>query len=928
VGHELGCGPEALVHSLASAQNADGIVVVSAGLAATRGLNAVSELLARHPGLPVCSLGLELPGIPSVVADNRPGLEDVIDHVIVTHGRRRLVCLAGLLANPDAAVRFDVYKVALARHRIVFDSDLVMYGMTEINSARLAVQQLLQQGIEFDGIVAFNDMVALGALEMLEKAGVQVPEQVALTGFDDLPIGRSTQPALTTVRQPTRAMAGAAIDLVVAQLVGQDVPLLTSLAVEAVRRASCGCQAKLTPLFAQRPHEVREDLPEWLAANEQRLVGQITAKLGKNVAAEDAWPLALLGTLKLEFSGHRGAFVAALQARMNRAADREYEYENLQRAVAVLREAFATVARQLDTLWSEAERSLAIATMADQARQHVAAEVAYHGLHTSGMSLTRAFDWSSLKQRMAETLPTLAESAFISLKAGEGIEVLQPFFCMQDGAVCTSELERFDARQLIPPDATWTPRQRSRLVLPLTDEDEYLGIAVVELRPGLGIHEMLRSQISTALRSVSLHQQIVQKTAQHERSVQERLATTNRLESLGVLAGGVAHDLNNALGPLVALPNIILDQLREVALGSKESSIVADLELLQGASLRAAQTIKDLLTLGRQGRTLKEPLDVNRFANNAIESDQVLREFAVRRGVSLSCVLSSEQLTIDASQSQLQRALSNLLRNAVDATEPGKSIELKTYAVDLTEPLEAYETVEPGHYAVIEVRDTGCGIAPADLGRIFEPFFSRKRLSESSGSGLGLAIVHGVVKEHQGFVSVESAPGRGATFTLYFPRVASRPRSARIDPPIQVGTGRILVVDDDPVQLRTAKRVLSHHGYDVTTAANSSEAYQFHEAALEAGRTKGFDLVIVDMILNEAEDGLELFARLQRLNDANRGIVVSGNAPTERLDQAMVKGLRFLAKPYRAEELVESVQLALSEPVPQSITNAPGPATG
>ena len=927
VGHELGGGPESVIHHYAGRDNADGIVFVSSGLAAGRGLGAVSELAKENAGLAQCSFGVVLPDVPSVIADNRPGLLEVIEHLIVDHGRSKIACLSGLQGNPEHQLRLQVYREALERCGVSFDSRRVALNVGNTPTARLATRQMLDAGIEFDAIVAVDDPAAFGALEVLNNAGLRVPEQVSLAGFDDLPVCRFTQPPMTTVRQPIRAMAAKAIELIVLQLEGREAPLVTSLAVESVLRASCGCKGALAAGCAETAPEQGQDLPAWLEQNEPALVHLVSGKLGPIADEDPQWIISLLRALRQELAGQRGAFVNALEQRMQRGKDPEREYEVLEGTVAALRGSLASVGRRLEPLWTDAERSLAVATMIDQARQRVAIETSYTGLLSSGASLTRAFDMDSLKQNLSEVLPMIAESAFISLKVGDSNELLQPFVCVSDGVVNVAPAHQFSARLLVPPGLESARRQRSRLILPLTVEQEYLGIAVVELRTELGIHEMLRSQISMALKSVSLHQQIVQKTAQHERSVQERLATAKRLQSLSVLAGGVAHDLNNALGPLVALPNIILDQLRDVSLGDLEGSITSDLELLEGAALRAAQTIKDLLTLGRQGRMPKGALDLNRFARNAVESDQLLREFALRRGVSLRSSLCDEKLVISASEPQLQRAISNLLRNAIDASHPGGRVQLKTYGVALAEALDAYETIEPGDYAVVEVSDTGHGIDPADLGRVFEPFFSKKQLSDQAGSGLGLAIVHGVVKEHDGFALVESTPNRGTTFSLYFPRAALRAASVRPPSPIRCGVGRILVVDDDRVQLRTASRVLSHYGYDVATAATSAEAHRLcEEAAACSGESASFDLMVVDLFLNEADDGLALFARLQRLTLAKKGIIASGNAPTERLVNALSKGLKFLAKPYRAEELIESIQSALQAPAPEAITLAPAAA--
>ncbi len=920
VGHELGGGPEELIHHYAGRDNADGMILLSAGLSAVGGPDSVRELISRHAGFPMCSLGVALSEIPSVVADNRPGLEEVIEHVIVDHGRRKLACLAGHLSNPDHFTRFDVFREMLKRHNIDFDPRLVIEGVVDTYAGRRAVQQLLDCGHDFDAVFACNDSSALGVLEGLNNAGLQVPRHISVVGFDDLPICRFTQPPLTTVRQPIRAMAALAVDIVSAQIAGHPVPLLSSLAVEGVRRASCGCLAALSHVYPLSAEEHGQDLPSWLARNESQLAETLCNRLGPHLDENRQWVMSLLQALRRELAGECGSFIEALEERMLHAKDPEREYESLLRVVAALRNTFSVVGRHLESLWTDAERSLAVATMVDQARQRVAIETAYLGLLESGAGLTRSLDWDSLRHNLAQALPALAESAFISLKTADSNDWLEPFLCMSNGVVHKSSLTKFPASQLIPPDAPSIPRQRSRMILPLTVEQEYLGLAAIELRPGLGIHEMLRSQISTALKSVSLHQQIVRQTAIHERGIQERLATSKRLESLGVLAGGVAHDLNNALGPLVALPNIILDELREVPMGHHESIIVSDLELLKGAALRAAQTIKDLLTLGRQGRMPKQPLNVARFCDNSMESDPALFEYASRHEVRFECILPDEELVITASEMQLQRAVSNLLRNAIDATPPGGYVRLRTFATSLAEPLDAYETIDPGQYVVIEVSDSGCGIAPDDLGRVFEPFFSNKQLSETSGTGLGLSIVHGVVKEHDGFASVESTLNRGTTFTLYFPRVTARVGSSRAAAPVQAGTGRILVVDDDRIQLRTASRVLNYYGYDVTTAMTSADALEAYRAnTLAEGKPGGFDLVVLDMFLRESQDGLTLFTRLQQLGLATKGIVVSGNAPTQALSDAIGKGLHFLAKPYRAEELIQAIQAALEAPAPEPI---------
>ena len=192
--------------------------------------------------------------------------------------------------------------------------------------------------------------------------------------------------------------------------------------------------------------------------------------------------------------------------------------------------------------------------------------------------------------------------------------------------------------------------------------------------------------------------------------------------------------------------------------------------------------------------------------------------------------------------------------------------------------------------------DDGCGIEPHELGQVFEPFFTKKRAKETSGSGLGLAIVHGVVKEHEGFIDVTSTPGVGTTISLYFPLVDGLERKERV-PAAPHGSARILIVDDEPIQLRTGRRVLVRLGYQVEIMDSGLRAYELFSRAAASGQSP-FDLVIMDMLLGEVLDGLQIIEQIQRLFPAQKAIVASGHAPTERAELAVSKGLTWLGKPY------------------------------
>jgi CheY-like chemotaxis protein len=210
----------------------------------------------------------------------------------------------------------------------------------------------------------------------------------------------------------------------------------------------------------------------------------------------------------------------------------------------------------------------------------------------------------------------------------------------------------------------------------------------------------------------------------------------------------------------------------------------------------------------------------------------------------------------------------------------------------------------------LTVADDGCGIETHELGRVFEPFFTKKRAGEGSGSGLGLAIVHGVVKEHNGYIDVTSAPRKGTMFSLYLPLVQvplEKSELLALAPPCRA---KILVIDDEEIQLQTCRRVLVHFGHEVDTMQSGLRAYEVFNQAVQTGKSP-YDLVIMDMLLNEMLDGLQVFELIQRLFPAQKAIVVSGHAPSERAGLAVSKGLLWLAKPYSVEDLTRAVARVL-----------------
>jgi DNA-binding LacI/PurR family transcriptional regulator/signal transduction histidine kinase/ActR/RegA family two-component response regulator len=909
------------VYELLDEHSADGVILLASGLTAYTGPARLPAFREQLGGVAMCSIGCEVPGVPSVLVDSRPGMDALVEHVVTVHGRRRLAFISGPPLNPESEIRLAVLKEVLARHGLEFDPRLCATGYFHTPSGAKAALDLLDSGVPFDGLIVANDAMALSAVEALRGRGVRIPRDVVVTGFDDLVLSRLASPPLTTVRQPLERMGTTAVNLILDQLAGRPVPERVELPVEFVARASCGCgeRGNLSPARASvRPRANDGDAP----------VSRLRAAGARDAHGQPApWAARLVEALEVELGGTPGEFLDALGDTLEQAVDGQDAFERLQRWVVRLRH--EELGASLEPLWEPAERMIEAAMTRSQARLRLTADVVFQNLLRSGERLsTASLDAGTLRRVVAEELGELRiRNACIALYAGGELRELKPFLWLEEGKVRSLEAASFPAAALLPPVPS--ERRRTFCILPLTYESEQLGLAAFELGTGFIVFAMLAGQISAALKNVALHQEIVRTTTLHERSVHERLATAERMASLSVLAGGVAHDLNNALGPLVTLPDVILTELDELKAGTltDDRELRLDVATIKSSALRAAQTIKDLMLLGRPGATAKQTLDLNEVVSAAV-SPESLRFLAPRvESVRVQLELSVEPLPVMASEPHLVRAIGNLVRNGSEAIPGAGQISVRTSSATLEILLGAYEMIPPGEYATVTVSDTGAGIAAADLARIFEPFFSRKRLAETSGSGLGLAIVHGVVKEHGGFVDVTSGVGEGTTFTLYFPRAPGRPISERVTPPAAGGSARILIVDDEPIQLQAARRVLRHLGYHVDTLQSGSEAlarftseYRRREAArgsIPPSAHPPYDLVIVDYALNEKQTGLETLERIRRLFPAQRGIMVSGHGRAEH--EGFGSAVAWLAKPYSAEALARAVKRTLdSNPPPSS----------
>jgi PAS domain S-box-containing protein len=370
-----------------------------------------------------------------------------------------------------------------------------------------------------------------------------------------------------------------------------------------------------------------------------------------------------------------------------------------------------------------------------------------------------------------------------------------------------------------------------------------------------------------------------------------------RMETLAMLAGGVAHDLNNTLGPLVAYPDLILSSLDENAEHRGE------IEEMQRAAKQAAGIVQDLLSMARRGRYQMSPLNLNAMIEKYLQSANYREQTQLHPLVFIELSLDPKLPSVNGSSHHLYTALMNLVVNAFDAIPDGGTIRIITEA-NMSCPSKR-QGIAPEHSFVrLRVSDTGCGI-PADVvDRIFEPYFSTKIVGRS-GSGLGLAVVHGIIADHNGFIEILSTVGEGTSFDIYLPLTE---QIAEL-PPKEIshlnGHELVLVVDDLSDQRRVASTLLRGLGYKVQTASSLKEAL----SVATAYSIKG---VVLDMLLDESYDGLDAHLQLREIHPNIPTVVVSGYVPTQRVQSILDTGqAAFVAKPFTYSELGSALRRVL-----------------
>jgi len=396
---------------------------------------------------------------------------------------------------------------------------------------------------------------------------------------------------------------------------------------------------------------------------------------------------------------------------------------------------------------------------------------------------------------------------------------------------------------------------------------------------------------------------------EHKRAEQEKqrleaqLQRSQKMEAIGTLAGGVAHDLNNILAGLVSYPELLLMDLPE------DSPLRKPISTIQKSGEKAAAIVQDLLTLARRGVAITEVVNLNTIVSDYLKSPEYVRLLEFHLNINHETDLSADLLNISGSPVHLSKTIMNLISNAAEAMPEGGTISVSTENLYIDSPIRGYDDVKEGNYVTLIVSDTGIGIPLEDIEKIFEPFYTKKVMGRS-GTGLGMAVVWGTVKDHNGYIDVRSKEGEGTTFALYFPVTREELAKEKLHLSLEDIKGRgesILVVDDIQEQREIASSMLKKVGYSVTSVSSG-------EKAVEYMKNNQANLIILDMIMDPGIDGLETYKKILELHPEQKAIIVSGFSETKRVKEAQRLGAgSYVKKPYILEKLGVAVRTELDK---------------
>ncbi|HMO04162.1 MAG TPA: response regulator [Kiritimatiellia bacterium] len=400
-----------------------------------------------------------------------------------------------------------------------------------------------------------------------------------------------------------------------------------------------------------------------------------------------------------------------------------------------------------------------------------------------------------------------------------------------------------------------------------------------------------------------------QRAEERRKATNEQLSRTERMSALGTLAEGAAKDLRDILRPVESIPDALrrsIDPMHEA-----QGKLIE----LGDALHKAAAVIRDLETIGKSSTLKKSSVALNQLIGDflrGVEGHDLMR---VNPKVKIETELGKDLPPVSGSSHHLRQMIGNLALNALEAMGGGGLLRIRTSSARIEQPVGRYGSQKPGEFVIISFEDTAARLSDEDLDRLFEPFYVRTKLGRRTLSGLGMTLVYRVVEDHGGYVDITGDNTVGNSIAVHLPSRGEDDAEVLELRPDYTGGERVLLVDDSEAQRHTAAQILRELGYDVTLAESGQIAVErCREQVAARPGVAPFDLVVIDLVLGDAFDGVETYKTIIELYPGQKAILASGFADITRIVEARKLGInRCFQKPYTLESLGKNVRLALDE---------------
>lgn len=858
-------------------------LIVAAPLHSAERAEYIHQL--RAAGFPVLFIGSGEPG-PTIMANNTAGIIAAVRH-LVEHGRRRIAFLAGSADDlrGDSGQRLETFRKTLAQWGLPQDNRLIVYGRHVYDGGFAGAQQILASGAGFDALIASNDESAIGAMDALKQAGLRIPDDVAVIGFDNRLEGAVQQPALTSVHVPLFNMGYCAVEQMWQHLtLGRPLAQTTEVDTVLVVRQSCGCgtdapapkvMGEPQPLFQQIASQIQKQIFD-LSENE-------TLALCRNLT--EAFELSLN-------TGRPNPFRTALNEILRRTIKSQDGAHIWQEALSLLAQ---SLQERGNSSWGQTLLDEARVTVSAQMQQQYWLYVMQERWTSSRLSLLTARLLTALEEKqiyqiLARYLPDLGiQLAQVITFEPEGDDPYA-WSVLRDALNPQQPLQRFRSQDYPPAGLFPEDRSFQLTLIPLTDQTGQIGLMVFDTEH-LNLYGAIVQQLGSALNTARLYRQ-----ANEARRAAEE---ANRLKSR--FLSTISHELRAPLNLIVGLSGLILEESEEPS-ASLPEAIRRDLERVHAYAQHLGGLIGDVIDLASSGagqlRLQFEAVNLGETLRVVAESGNQL---ALDKGLAWRAELPEDGPWVWGDRLRLRQVVLNLVNNAVKFTPAGEvSLSVSTRAGQVW----------------IAVRDTGLGIPREEQAKIFDAFYRSERSVEGGypGLGLGLAICKTLVEMHGGQIEVTSSgvAGEGTTFLVKLPEIPPPGKAAASAAPNLLTEKTILLLYQKPEERERLAESLRRQGIRLLQAPlDQPSAWQTQLAVNPP------DAIILD-VKEEAGMAWRAMKMIKSLPSAQDIPVMFYSSSSE--GDALLD-LDYLTKPIEPEALLHALDqhLALAEAQAQTV---------